>query len=870
MAVRKANKGVDIKISADIREALRNVAELQRQANKLGDLADQSQKRQGGFLSPKQVDMYRNIVKEVQKTYGDHYAKLSDMQAKYDKMVQKSQAEVAKRQEALNRAQGANKWGDVSTPKIVEHLERRVTEAQVVPEEQKALKTEISRMTGVVGELESEVSRAQAHSQRIASMTELNPRTKSLAYGAANAMTSVGGVTSFGALLNYLGNSKDAIRQREGLARDVAQSGKWQGSDLDIAESLERIGMGNGYNASQTAAFAQALAQYGTQDQNRNQADVYSTQEFTRNFSMDPDALVSGFGLLRKMGTLEEGQMKYFATLIAGSVKTAGMTGREEEATRATNMLLSSVSQNLTEMSTQSVSSIVGLQTLLGNAIPSLKGEKGAEVLGGIDAAIKTTGNPNADVVLGWGTKFQGMEGAYDLRMQKEEGIANPENLKSALKFFESYYPDQPEQQQMALISWLENLGVKSMSLHQSKEFMDSGAWGKVVRGETLSESELFDYGLKENTEREQTYKPSDTSVRRQNDAAVEARQAAVGDEYEGAATSIMEQFNNLSQGQQKAAIFGGGLLGGTILWKSKGLLTKGILGGIKKIKPGIGGSISNVPTVSPPVTPTIPTTPVTPPTTPTLLGPNGQPISSTPSAGTPSSTGSIAGAAEEAAETAAKGAGRFGKALKGVGKFGGKLLGGLGWLSTADTVDKWSYSASDWFWGHEKGQPYSKPGIAKNPFKIQTYEEDRAGIFERLYNKANGIEPANVMDETEVNKSSQKTTVNPILGGAKFITAEDIVNGKNVVDAEKLKDALQRPWQTMWNNALDEFSTKVEETQPKITAEQTIRVIVQGRIDGVTPSTETKLLDAFDTTLKDQFKNNTFGLNLSIDQTRK
>lgn len=116
--------------------------------------------------------------------------------------------------------------------------------------------------------------------------------------------------------------------------------------------------------------------------------------------------------------------------------------------------------------------------------------------------------------------------------------------------------------------------------------------------------------------------------------------------------------------------------------------------------------------------------------------------------------TGNAAGSgAKIAAETATKVASGIEGSAEGLSRVStygkragwfskiGKVLGPAGEIATFDWVDKLAFDAGDWLFGHKKGQQYSKPGVFKNPFKMETYQDDRPGVLKRLYNWANGVD---------------------------------------------------------------------------------------------------------------------------------
>lgn len=932
---RDINRNVNVKVSADIREALRSMSQLERQVDKLGDLADQGQHRQGGFLSTKQVQLFRDISKEMQKSYNDQQSKYADMQKSYADRIKKAMDDQVKYQKALERVQGGNKWGDVSSPAIIDFHQRKLAEAQRATsliDEGPGGKSDLARMENVIKQLGDELERSKDSMSRINGLHELNPRTRHQIQGLANGAITVGGITSIRSLMNYMGDGKDLIRDREGVARLIAQKGRYDGTDNENIRDIEQTGLKNGYNSEQTMLTQASVIQGGTADRNKALADVGASQSFGREYSVDPTELASSFGILRKMGTMQEGDMQRFANLIGGAIEANSMNGREEELLRSTTMLMGTVSQGMTKLSESGVGNVMSLQASLGEAIPSLKGEAGAQLLGGIDTAIKAQ-DPNGDILLGKGSKFTGIQGYYDLEMQKAEGLTNPDNLKTLLSNIQNNFVGR-DYQQIVLRDWVNNRGG-NMSLPQSKAFMESGLWDQVASGKmSLTQDQLSKYGLAEQAERQKLYESSETSTRQANTAEQEIRQRNVSDEYEGISTWIMDKFNQLPDAAQKGTVIGGGVLGGLggIFLGNK--LRKGLgsllMGGYKGVTGTIGGQGGNILTRllggagATAAAETLggagagaagsvlgangrPINPL-PETRPTLLGPDGRPISS------------AASGAAEVAETATKGAKWWSKFAKW-----GKVLGPAGEVAAADSAMSTGDSLGDWFFGHSKGQPYGGTIFSPVP---KHYEDDRPWLGSRIWNGeenvlssngSSGIESLDaymkeqklkeqqmpvydhlrndprISDEQarsivqDVTSTSKQSVMDnyalpdgetyggsiPQLVGTSFAQNRAISNldrnqalqlGMGPIDTSKVSENLMKPWERMWSKSLDDFSREVESVAPK-ESEHVIRVIIDGKIEGMSPQNDTEVKDAL--TDYFSFPNVMGGLNLSKDQKR-
>ncbi|MMZ43504.1 hypothetical protein D1872_50560 [compost metagenome] len=871
-------KNMDVKVSMDVKEALRSVNQLERQASKLGDLADQGKHRQGGFLSPKQVDLYRKITKEIEETYQQHYKRLQDMQEQHNKKISKAQQALAKHQEALLKAQGANKWGDVASPRIVDYHERKIFQAQKELNGTKEFEASIARMKEAVDQLDTEKLRAMGHSQRIDSMHEMSPKTRHAIQGMVNSAVSAGGVTSIGALINYMGNGKDLIRDRETYARMIAQKGDYEGSDRDNIKAIIDSGLKMGYDSLQTVSLQASLIQGGTQNQQQSLKDVETAQAFSRAYSVRPEELSDGFGVLRRMGTLEEGEMKRFADLIGGAIKANSMNGREEEMLRSATMLISSVSQGMTELSQNQVGNIMALQATLGEAIPSLKGEKGAALLGGIDAAIKAQ-DPNGDILLGKGSKYAGIEGIYELEMRKAEGLSNPDNLQDLLSNISNNFVGE-EYQQLVLRDWVNNRGG-SMTLPQAKALMDSGMWDQVASGQTqLTQEQLAQFGMIDQTQKLESYSASDTATRQVNTAMEDARKQNVADEWEDAGTWIMEQFNNMPEWAQKASVIGGGIVGGAggLLIGNK--IKNAVFGGLKTVKPTIGGAsaagsfLSNLWSK--------------------VTGGGG------PKGGAGGAGGMVTSVADDALKATGSLWSKLGAGAKWLG---GRVVAPVATIAAYQESTKVSNEVLDYLTGHSAGDVKSET-LLSNPFTVETFEEDRpsalleghkwiSGKLNDWFGMRNpwdemteettpkgvslptamqntpGILWDNFMKDLQGGGSTEKPDFGKqanqnkaLLEGAKAMKSE--------YSQSKEIDQAIKSWDAMWDKSLIKFSKKLEETSPTINQEHVLKIVLEGDIKGVTPQTEQAVKD----TIKQFFSLTNplaaYGFSLAMDQTRK
>ena len=901
---KNTQRDVNVKVNAEVREALRNLSQLERQVNKLGDLADQGERQQRGFLSPKQVTMYRKILNEIERAYGKHYKNVTEMGEEFQKKQQKAMEDLAKRQQNLNRAQGGNKWGDVASPRIVDYHERKLKESQSYVDSLTPLKAELDRMTELVRKMGGERDRGQGHAERINNLHEMDPYTKHQIQSAVNVASTTGIISSIGALVNYLGVGKDLIRDREAGVRNVVQGGAYEGSDETNIKKIEDVGIRNGYNSADTTLLQSMLNQGGTRDQDKSLQDVQTGQQFGRAFGIDQDALVPGYNMLRQMGTMDEGEMKRFADLLAGAIAANGMDGRQEEMIRSTTLLAHSVSQGLVEMSKGQLNNIVSLQAALGSASPELRGERGASMLSNLDQGIKGADH-NLELLLGKGTEFTGIEGYYQLQLLKEEGLSNPENFQRILQNTEKGLGTR-EMRNLALRQF-------GLSLHQIEEMEKTGMLDQIRDGTLkFDESMLESLGTEKLAEQDSSYRESETATRQSNDAQQEQRQRNVADEWEAVGSWIMDKFNNLPDWVQKAGIFGGAVGGGLLGGKLVRGAGRALMGGYKKVSPTIGEKnapktildrLFNRKPPTPPATPgTPPATPGTPTGPRTILGPDGKPLA--PSSSVP--------------EPPTKPASKLSKLGKWGGKLGGKkvsaLLGIASGAATIASMPDMFESASDLFSGglsnemHSEGRPLAQEELQARfpkglPSYLQAYvdaghrvtndmldmshpnyyrkwngyyqtEEGQreAALFntnpgqrKRYYYNGEGAEPNPISQDQVSAIADWASNVHPLAKASNYETPGLMTPQQTI---SKMAETKQPTWVKEFSDVFKGWERLLDKKN-NITQEHTVRVIIDGKIDGMDPNNQAQVKDSMMEFFKNGIYNPFANFNLMMDQKR-
>jgi outer membrane biosynthesis protein TonB len=741
-----AEREKDVKLNMDVKEAVRNISQVERQVDKLGDLADQGERLQDGFLSRKQVYTYRNLLREVERNYQDHYKSLQRMQEDYLKNKESAEKELEKRTKLYENAQGGNRWGDVASPAVLDYHERKYNEAHEKYNDTTKAESQLEQMREVVRQMGEERTRGQAHAGRIDNMHQANPMARDAMSAVGDIATSGGLIHSIDQLTNYVGDGINKVRDQDKQAYVVGQRlGTYEGDDTKVRTDARETGLENQYKTSETLQTQSILLSGGTEgDSKKLQADTEAVQNFSRAYTTDPDQLAQAGSYLKQVGALNDGDMQRFADLIGGAVAKNSMNGREEEMLRATTNLLARTSQGQVEFGNDQVEDVVALQATLGETNETLKGDKGADLLGRADDAIKSKDNA-LQILMGRGTnpEYQGPAGLEKLQMQMEKGISDPENLRTIFTNAKKFgYDDATVRDIIG-----SNLGWNKT---ETKELWDSGFVDKVANGELSDEEiskEMSKYGKEETKKRTEDYNKTNAKERLNNEAENESIKTKASYGFEEIGSGINTLWNSLPDAVQVAAPFAGGILGTGMVMSGMG--RKIARKALKTVTPTIGGKNPKVP------------------------DPDGKPPSGdkpdadkkpdtdteekrkspdTEEKKTRSERHNKPDKKPSTGERIKEGSKKAWEKTKGAGKTvaekGSKILGPLGTFTALDMADDAGGAVGDWFWGHSAGEEKSG-GFISNPFKdYGTYEEGRQGAFY----KAIGID-SQIKDEKEEKK---------------------------------------------------------------------------------------------------------------------
>jgi hypothetical protein len=459
-------------------------------------------------------------MREIEQIYQQHYRTLQNMedqyqrqiQQKYGKNKQQLQQEVQRRQRAYDEANGGNRWGDVASPQVRAHHERKLNEAVNNLNDANSMERELDGLREAVRRLEQQRQSATGPSNSINDMQVRNPGTNQwLHHQTTNLLFGMHLLHGAHALVDYA--NPDLLRQQDRLANGVSQRmGEYNGvnsADRLFRGRMRDVGLGTNFGTLETGATANILAQGGIGTGQGLLKDLGTAQYFSRAYGQDPNQISGDFATLQKMGTFNEGEMNRFADLIGGAVAKNSMQGREGEMLQATMGLIQQVSQGQISINQQQAGGLAGMQVALGQDIPALKGQAGANLLAGWDNAIKN-GGQSFDLIMGKGTnpQYTGLNGSYQLQLLKEQGL-NPKTAKTFFSNMDSYFGNGPNSDAMKGFAY-EQMGFGTALEYE--KLRKSGFIDQIEKGKLPSASQLKKIGANDLAKQFQNYQNSQTS----------------------------------------------------------------------------------------------------------------------------------------------------------------------------------------------------------------------------------------------------------------------------------------------------------------------------------------------------------------------
>lgn len=245
---------------------------------------------------------------------------------------------------------------------------------------------------------------------------------------------------------------------------------------------------------------------------------------FSRTTGINSSDTNDLFSTMFQTGAVKGDQVKTIQDGIIGAMKRNGMEGREKEQVKSLQSLVQGVAQGRT-IGTKDINNVMGLQSLFASSGKrSLQGQQGADLLNGMNQGIRNgIDDPRVRMIMGQGTKYQGLAGRFALQQQLDKGIGDVSNISSFAKFAQQYGGKDNAAQNAAFSSTVRELLGTSITAEQSQQIMNFQRQGKLTQGNidnVFKDNQAT--GSKASGKKLQNYKDSSAATDNQSDATTQ------------------------------------------------------------------------------------------------------------------------------------------------------------------------------------------------------------------------------------------------------------------------------------------------------------------------------------------------------------
>jgi beta-N-acetylglucosaminidase len=515
-----------------------------------------------GFLSDKDIQSFERMSKQAEGIYRTFFRQYEQMKQEFDR----KKSELEKSMKTANNQTEIDK------------LKRELSQVE-------AQRVNLQSQNTIAQQLQQ---RASDSSQQVSGMQGQNGGglTALLGGGGAKALSMLGGMLAVGKLWNFGNQGRQMVKSEEEYTAQLGnRMGGYNGKYDNARKDAMETGMYNGYKAKETMEVADVLTSTGgAKDKKTTWDEVKQTQTASRAMGIDATALAQSSGTLKKLGALQDGDQRKFANLLAGAIKKEGMQGRDRELVDAISGLSTQAASGQLSLSQQELQQMVGMSAMLGSKEEGFKGQRGADLLSNMDAGIKN-GDNRMDVLLGWGTEFQGVKGRADIERMKAKGITDPDNVKRIFSNIDKYAGGNKDAQAL-LVKELFNTDIEKADRLLQPDILEELKKGGVSKKEMES---LVNNGDAEISKKSKDYSGSDAARRAKNDAHKEKTQKWFGEKVDAVWEPMKEAFFGMPEWAQWGTM-GAGAAGS--MWAGKKAI--GGIGNMFKGGEAGGGFINN------------------------------------------------------------------------------------------------------------------------------------------------------------------------------------------------------------------------------------------------------------------------------------
>lgn len=536
-----AEQDVGIRVSANTSPAQDSIRELEQSINGLQDL--QSKGTGQGFLSDDDIDHFRTLSQQATEIYQNFYRNyeqiinnLNDKRNQLRQQVTQSsnQTEIDDLRQRINNidlqrvtyssqrtmTENLNNQRGTITYGTQPYMNGTFTEQHPNPAFQSQLNREGTPSPSAFGTGRGRSSNNSGNGSGNGGNRSGNNENGGSSYYPLFGGSSISrlAMSLFGPISFATGvhSGMQMINSQESEMAQVGTRVGGFGNRFDLGRvEASRIGIPNGYTSAQTIALANQYSSIaGASSPTQLWRSVQQIQLQSRQLGLNPTQLAQSEGQLHQFGALgNTADQQQFADMIAGAVKQDNMQGRQGEFIQATTGLAAQAANGQANFTNGQVQNVIGLQATIGQGGSMLRGQNGARVIGNMNSAIQSN-NPNMQIMLGMGTRYQGVHGLLQEQRMAAQGVSNPENLRRVFRYVQHNFSGTDTQEEVVMRT-LNLTAPQADAIFRNPKIRNEIENGHMSKGEIQY---LLKTGESQNQQNDQNYNSSNAGQRARNE----------------------------------------------------------------------------------------------------------------------------------------------------------------------------------------------------------------------------------------------------------------------------------------------------------------------------------------------------------------
>lgn len=493
---------------------------LNKQRNRITS-ANERERRDGKYSARDGAE----IAKALNQDYDQYRNELKKAKASL-KDLRKKQEDIAKNQEKTNTDYSSNKISEN------EHREQTAYNSALSSQYDKEIKERekyVSNLKSMTNDLgKTGATRQQFEQGRVARSrdTFLGTALERAPSIASHAVMGLGGAVG----LQYAQgkSSLEGIRGEEIALGQQTGASDYSSLRKNLFQASDERGLG--FKPSELVKMSsQAMQAIG--DKGLPNQEEITTELATGARGMgvaDTDSyLKSMTDIMHNGGIDDDIDLKQFQKTVSGGIKESGMKAQADEQLKALSSMANTMGAQR-ELSTADLNSIATMQgTFAESGNKSLQGEKGANALNQIQQGLANGyQDPAMRNVLGFGSEYTGVTGAWQQRKDLEDPSKMGENLNKVLGF---YGTSTDEGRAATGTALMDNFGLSAQQSEEIMKLYDKGELSDKELSKKVKEYQKSSEIDKNNKDQSEQQQGKDNTTQSRQEAQSQALYEAAG-----------------------------------------------------------------------------------------------------------------------------------------------------------------------------------------------------------------------------------------------------------------------------------------------------------------------------------------------------